>query len=259
MVQFYHIFHLVSLFLKFFLLFIIGISAGFINVNAGGGSTITLPALIFMGLSGSVANGTNRIGILIQNISAVSSFKRRDYSDFKRSLIMALFTLPGAIGGAFLSVQLTDDWFRRILAMIIILVVLSMILIRPKKEPVESARSRSRWLIYPAMLGIGFYGGFIQAGVGFLFMASLFHILKLSLARVNMHKVFIVGLYTIPALLIFILTGNVNWGYGALLASGMALGGWWGAHVSIRGGEKAIKGILMVALIIMALKLLKII
>ena len=84
----------------FAILFFIGCIAGFLNVNAGGGSTLTLPALIFLGLDPSVANGTNRLAILIQNVSAVQSFKQSNYKDFATSLKLSLFTLPGAIAGA---------------------------------------------------------------------------------------------------------------------------------------------------------------
>jgi hypothetical protein len=121
----------------------------------------------------------------------------------------------------------------------------------------ESGRSRekSHWLIYPALFGIGFYGGFLQVGVGFLFMAALYHLLRVNLVLVNMHKVFIILIYTIPALLIFSLTGHVNWGCGLVLAAGNALGGWWGAKAAVKGGEKIIRMVLALAIFIMALKL----
>ena len=105
------------------------------------------------------------------------------------------------------------------------------------------------------MIGIGFYGGFIQVGVGFLLMASLQFLMKLDLVRVNMFKVFIVLIYTIPALLIFALTDNVNWLLGIFLAIGNILGGWWGAKMQVKKGEGLIKFVLMIAVFIMALKL----
>ena len=70
-----------------------------------------------------------------------------------------------------------------------------------------------------------------------------------------MHKVFIVAIYTFPALLIFILKGDVNWTYGLTLAAGNSLGAYWAAKFSVRGGEKWIKIFLIVAVIIMSLKL----
>jgi hypothetical protein len=109
-----------------------------------------------------------------------------------------------------------------------------------------------------ALLGIGFYGGFIQVGIGFIIMAALKYLMKLNLVLVNMHKVFIVLIYTIPALIVFIATENVNWFLGLSLAAGNAIGGWWGAKMSVKRGEEFIKGILIVAILIMALKLLKV-
>lgn len=241
--------------LKLGILFFTGAVAGFINVNAGGGSSLTLPILIFLGLDSSVANGTNRIGILVQTFSSISSFKKQQYHDFKTSFTLACFALPGAIAGALISVKLSDSSFQKILGIIMIGIVFSMIFSSKKKEQI-SYDSKPNWWLYPAMIGVGFYGGFIQVGVGFLLMASLYYLLKVSLIRVNMHKVFIVFIYTIPALLVFILTKNIHWVFGIVLALGMALGGWWGAKTAVKGGEKVIRLVLIAAIIIMSLKLL---
>jgi uncharacterized membrane protein YfcA len=238
------------------ILFFVGIIAGFLNVTAGGGSTLTLPVLIFLGLDSSMANGTNRIAILIQNISAVYSFKKEKYQQIKASLILSLFTLPGAIEGALLAVNLDDELFQKILGIVMIGIILSMFL--PHKKSNTTGHNRLSITTAVSMIGIGFYGGFIQVGVGFLIMASLKYLMKLNLILVNMHKVFIVLVYTIPALTIFILTSNVNWFLGISLAAGNALGGWWGAKLSVKKGEKFIKIVLVLAILIMALKLLNI-
>ena len=238
------------------ILFLVGIIAGFLNVTAGGGSTLTLPTLIFLGLESSVANGTNRIAILIQNISAVYSFKREKYQDVKASLLLSLFTLPGAIAGALLAVKLDDEIFQMILGIIMIGIILSMFI--PNKQVTPNGKSKISFITMVSMFGIGFYGGFIQVGVGFIIMASLKYLMKLNLVLVNMHKVFIVLIYTIPALLVFVVTGNVNWFLGLSLAAGNAIGGWWGAKISVKKGEGFIKGILIVAILIMALKLLNV-
>ncbi len=239
--------------LHLLLLFGVGAVAGFINVNAGGGSSLTLPTLIFLGLDAAVANGTNRIGLILQNIFAVTSFRKNKIFKFKTSIFLAVFTLPGAIIGAIIATQVSNTLFQRILGGVLILVVISMFFSRSyKKDALESSRS---WFIYPALFGIGFYGGFLQVGVGFLFMAALYHLLRVNLVFVNMHKVFIILIYTIPALAVFSLTGNVNWQFGLVLAAGNALGGWWGAHAAVKGGEKVIRIILAVAITIMAGKL----
>jgi uncharacterized membrane protein YfcA len=246
--------------LKILLLFGVGTVAGFMNVMAGGGSTITLPTLIFLGLNSSLANGTNRVALLIQNISGIISFRQEKYHGFKVSLQLAAFTLPGAIAGALIATRISDELFQKILAYILIGIIISILLPRPnqRKQEIIGQQTRS-WLIYPAMLCLGFYGGFVQAGVGFLFMAALYHLMKLDLVRVNMHKIFIIFVYTIPALFIFFLTRNVDLKLGLVLAAGNAFGAWWSAKFSVKKGERLIKTILVIAILIMSLKLLNIV
>lgn len=239
------------------LLFGLGSVAGFINVNAGGGSSLTLPALIFLGLEGSLANGTNRVAILIQNIFAVASFHKQKFHQFPKSLFLSAFTLPGAVIGALAASHVSGTLFERLLGVVLIFIIISMFLSSSYTNSLTSEKGRQNWLIFPAMFGIGFYGGFLQIGVGFLFMASLYHLLRIDLITVNMHKVFITLIYTIPALMIFILTGNVNWKFGLVLAAGNAFGAWWGVHAAVKGGEKVIRLILAVSIFIMALKLLR--
>ena len=241
------------------ILFAIGIFAGFLNVTAGGGSTLTLPALIFLGLDSALANGTNRVAILIQNITAVFSFKKEKFQQFDISLKLSLLTLPGSLLGAILAVELSDEFFQKILGIIMIGIIISMIL--PQKNITDSQHDSKKIPLsaYFTMIGIGFYGGFIQVGVGFILMAALQRLMKLNLVYVNMHKVFIIFVYTIPALLIFVLTDNVNWGLGLALAAGNATGGWWAAKFSVKKGEKLIKYVLIVAVLIMSLKLLGVI
>ncbi|HIE02419.1 MAG TPA: sulfite exporter TauE/SafE family protein [Thiotrichaceae bacterium] len=246
-------------YLSSLMLFAIGTVAGMLNVMAGGGSALTLPALIFLGLDSTLANGTNRVAILVQNIFAILSFRQQKLHEFESSFKLALWTLPGGIIGAIVAIKIDEQWFERILAIVLIGVVLSMIF-APEKRIIpllEEGKTR-KWLVYPAMLGIGFYGGFIQVGVGFLLMAALFHLVRCHLVVVNMHKVFIVFIYTIPALGIFIWSGHVDWVLGLSLAAGNAFGGWWAAQLSVKKGEKMIRFVLLLAILIIALKLLNI-
>ena len=240
--------------LHMILLFGVGAVAGFINVNAGGGSSLTLPALYFMGLDWAVANGTNRIALILQNIFAVGSFHKNKVFEFKSSLTLAVFTLPGAVLGAVLATHISGVTFQRILGVVLILIVVSMFFSRSYQRD-NDRKGRRSLLIYPALFVIGFYGGFIQVGVGFLFMAALYHLLQESLVKVNMHKVFIILIYTLAALAVFALAGYVHWRFGLVLAAGNALGGWWGAHFAVRGGERFIRIVLGVGILLIALKL----
>ncbi len=239
------------------ILFGVGTISGFMNVVAGGGSSLTLPALIFLGLDSTVANGTNRIAVIFQNISAIYSFKREKYSHFKLSWKLSLLTLPGTIAGALFALSIGDELFEKILGVIMIGVIISMVVPNPKVKTNENP-DKIPWTVHLSMFGIGFYGGFIQVGIGFMIMATLQYLMKMNLILVNMHKVFIVLILTIPAFIIFLISGNINWQLGISLAAGNAFGAWWAAKLSVRKGESFIKMILIVTVFIMALKLLDI-
>lgn len=260
------------------LLALAGAVAGFLNVLAGGGSLLTLPAMIFLGLPPSTANGTNRIAILAQNGAAVWGFRRRGFSDFALSLRLSLCGIPGALAGAFVAVKISDAWFQRLLAFIMIGVLLTVLWPkgkrgRQRKDPAgrsapggvaagdaatseaEGSRLRRVWA-YVAMVGIGFYVGFIQAGVGFILMAVLHTLLRLDLVRVNMHKVFLVGIFTLPAFAVFIAKGEVAWLPGIVLAAGNAAGGWLGSKVAVERGERVIRIVFAATVLATAVKLM---
>ena len=244
------------------LLFALGVAGGFQNVMAGGGSLLTLPMLIFMMQSnpayaanvGPIANGTNRVAILIQNIFAVAAFRRKGQSNFSLSLKLAALTLPGAILGAFFADRIDSNSFKKILGFVVIGAVILMT--QKKRLTAASAGKANTKLGYLAMLGLGFYGGFIQAGIGFLMIVVLHGLMSFSLLKTNVHKVFIILIYTVPALIIFAVGGNVVWRIGLLLAAGNATGAWLGTHFAVKKGEKFIRLVLFIALLIMAVKLI---
>lgn len=245
--------------IELLLILLTGFTAGFINVMAGGGSSLTLPLLIFLGLDANTANGTNRIAIFIQNIVAVISFNQEKQSNFKLSFKLALFTLPGVIAGALLAVNINSELFEKILGIIIFLIIVNMIIPKKKHQNLVENIENIPILTYFFMFLIGFYGGFIQVGVGFIIMAVLYNYLKLKLIKVNVHKVFIVLIYTIPALLIFIFSGNIDYKSGLILAVGNSAGAFISAKLSIKKGDKIIKTILIISLLILSLKLFNII
>ncbi|MXZ48290.1 MAG: sulfite exporter TauE/SafE family protein [Candidatus Dadabacteria bacterium] len=241
------------------LLFFTGVLAGVINVMAGGGSSIVLPVLIFLGIDPTVANGTNRVAILFQNFFAALSFRKEGVAGIKTSVRLAAFTLPGVLVGAFAAVRVGDELFEKILAVVLIFVCASFFLkVDSFGKLLGGGETGRGWVLYPALVLIGFYGGFIQVGVGLFIMAALYHLMGASLAKVNAHKVIVVLIYTIPAILIFFLSGNISWFIGICLAAGNSVGGWFGATFSVRGGEKYIRMALVVAVGIMALKLLRV-
>ncbi|NOZ93518.1 MAG: sulfite exporter TauE/SafE family protein [Acidobacteria bacterium] len=239
---------------QYALLLFVGLGAGIVNVLAGGGSFLTIPLMMFLGLPPATANGTNRIALLAQNIMAVSEFKRRGFSDFRLSLTLALCTIPGAVAGAVAAVYFDPTWFKRIFA-ILMIVMLPMVLGGARKA--RKRRSpHGKLLAHLGAVALGFYGGFIQAGTGPLLIFLLVSTLALDLVRVNMHKVFIIGFYMVPSLLVFALSGDIDWIAGLILAAGTTTGAVLGTRLAVEGGERVIRIFLVVAVIVIAIRLL---
>lgn len=243
------------------LLAVLGAVAGFINVMAAGGSMLTLPAMVLMGMDGPLANGTNRIAILTQNIAASAGFFRKGIRNLRLSLSLGLSAVPGALLGAHYGARFDGVWFNRVLAAVMI-TVLALMLAKngqSRSGPAAAALkiSTPRMLAAHLLMAVaGLYGGFLQAGVGFIVMAILHRVLRLDLVLVNMHKGVIIGIFSLAALGVFAREGAVHWQAGAVLAAGHALGGWIGAHVAIQRGEGLIRKFVVVTIIAMAAKLL---
>ena len=236
---------------------LVGVVAGWLNVMAGGGSLLTVPVMLFMGVPGPVANGTNRIAILAQNITAVTAFRRRGFADFRLSFSLSAAAALGALGGASVGVHLEGEWFDRVLAIVMVGVMILMATGHDKVKPVGGdARPKNLLLCHLLMVGAGFWGGFIQIGVGFILMPILHRVMGLDLVRVNMHKVFVVLVFTIVALAVFASQLELLWWTGVGLAVGNSIGGWIGAHTTITHGEKLIRRVLYVALSAFIIKLL---
>jgi uncharacterized membrane protein YfcA len=232
------------------LLAVTGVAAGFLNVMAGGGSLLSVPVMLFLGLPGPVANGSNRISIIAQNLVAVRTFFRRGFSDFPLSLSLTAFAIPGAVLGARIGVALDGVWFERVLALVMLAVLVLMQFEGAKRSGPSLALSRKRWWAgHLLMFGAGCWGGFIQIGVGFILMPILHRVLGMDLVRTNMHKVFIALSYNLVALAIFASLVAIHWEFGLALALGNACGGYLGARFSISGGELWIRRVFTVVLL----------
>ena len=234
-----------------------GLAAGFININAGGGSMLALPLLMFIGLPANVANGTLRIAILLQNIVAVKTFQNKKVLDVKTDYKLVIPAILGAIAGAFFAVEIDEVLLKKIIAGLMIGMFL-LVVLKPEvwvKEQVGTVNKKPTILQYIIFFFIGVYGGFIQMGVGFLLLAGLVLGSGYDLVKANAVKVFIVLIYTVFTLGIFVYHGQVNIVAGLILAIGNMAGAWLGAHFSIRGGAKYVRYVLLLALVIVTLNL----
>jgi uncharacterized membrane protein YfcA len=235
---------------------ITGFIAGFINTLAGSGSLITLPVLIMFGLPANVANGTNRVGILIQNIVSVAAFRRQGALEFAGSHRLIVPAVIGAFVGAALAVELDEEMLNTTIGVLMIL-MLVVVLARPRRwleVHADGSQLNYLWQL-PIYFSLGVYCGFIQAGAGIFLLAGLVLGSGFDLVRGNAMKNLIVLIVTIAALAVFIANDQVRWGLGLLLASGQAVGAWVAAHMAVKRGAAFVRWILIIILALSAVAL----
>jgi hypothetical protein len=211
----------------------IGGLAGFINVLSAGGSMLTLPMLMFLGLPAQVANGTNRVAITLQSVTAVGSFFRAGHSNLAVSIRLAIPAVAGSLLGAWTATRIPQAIFEGVLIAAMIGASVFMLLPQPKLDTRPLTPDRLGVVEYVALFLIGLYGGFIQVGVGALFIVVLYRMLKIDLPQVNVIKVFIILVYTLPALAIFASKGQVLWATGLVLAAGNMTGAMMAVRVNM--------------------------
>lgn len=238
-----------------------GLAAGFINVNAGGGSFLTIPMLIFMGLPPAVANGTNRVALTFASMISVHNFRKNGFFEWKLAVLLGIPMTIGAIIGSFISINLPDELYTTVLAVMIIIVI-TIIIVNPSRfinKNKNELNMKKRIAGIAIFFILGIYAGVIQAGVGFLIITSLVFLTGYNLVKTNSLKVMIAMIYMVVTLAVFIISGNINWLYALVLSAGNGTGAFLGTRFAVKHGDKWIRIIMIVAALIMALKLLNII
>lgn len=241
----------------YLLLIGVGFVVGFINTVAGGGSLISLPVLIFLGLPPAAANGTNRVAIILQTATAVAGFKSKGVSTFPFNVYLGISALLGAIIGASIAVDINGDLFNKILAIIMVTVIL-IIVFKPKTTKVhlqERLTGKYLWVGIIAFFFFGIYGGFINAGLGFVMILFLHFVNHMTLVRANATKVAVVCIYMLSALAVFAWNDKVHWTVGLVLAIGNASGAWIASRYSVKKGDRFIKTFIVIMVAVMAVRL----
>jgi len=244
-------------FAGYLVLFLVGFLAGTVNVIAGGGSFLTLPILIFMGFPAILANGTNRVGLICQNLGATWSFHRYKLLDLGSFFWAALPAALGSIIGVWIAFSVGEQAFRNILAFLMVAVTLwslwNQVLRTNEGKPRAIDPSRNP-LLFLGFFLVGVYGGFVQAGVGFIVLALTTYA-GFDLVRGNATKVPIILMLTTVSLLLFAWQGQVDWITGLVLGAGTLLGGQLGVKLTILKGHKWIRIFVTVTVILFAVKL----
>ena len=234
------------------LLVVGGTFAGAINTVAGGGSMLTVPLLVLAGVPGNSANGSNRIGVMASNVSAAASFRRLGVDGLGHAIPVLILVVAGSLVGSLAISRLTDDTFETVFGLIMIpLIILSI----RKPRFREDGTRWSRPVTYAVFFAIGIYGGAIQAGIGLVLLAALTRA-GYDLVVANSMKVVIIFAVTATAIPVFLAQGRIDWIPALILAVGFTVGGSLGAHVAVKGGEKVIRVVMVIAALALAARLL---
>jgi uncharacterized membrane protein YfcA len=233
--------------------------AGIINTLAGNGSTITLTFLTeMMNLPGNLANGTNRVGIFFQSAASSFAFFKGDKLHIRQHAAYIVTIIIGAIFGVLLAVNVSNEQFKAVFKYAMLLALL-IILIKPDKwlQETDLTHRPPNWLVLPVLFLLGVYGGFIQLGMGVIFLVITVLIAKFSIIDANAMKAFVITIYTGLVLIIFHWKGLVDWKIGIILSVGQTLGGYLTARFASHYPNANIVAhrVLIVVVVVATLKL----
>ena len=235
---------------------LVGFVAAFMNVFAGGGSLLTLPVMLWLGFPAVVANATNRIGLIAQNVAATTAFQQGRVLPVRTVLKLTCVVIPGAALGAFLATDIDELFFRRLLAGIMIVSLWATLRKKPSADVWVPKADGVGARLLVSFFFMGIYAGFIQAGLGFVIIAVLTAVGHFDMIRTNAIKVATVLVAQITALAVFGPAGTVDWLAGASLALGTTTGAWTAAHVHLASGTRWVRRIVVTLMIAFTLRLI---
>jgi uncharacterized membrane protein YfcA len=229
-----------------------GLVVGFINTLAGGGSAISLTVFMAMGLPVQVANGTNRIAIIMQNFSSTATFFRKGMLEWRRSLGLAIPAVVGSVVGSEIAVTIDERIFQICLAIVMVGVLVFIMFGNKLFRQSGSENRRAGPLHYLVFFLIGLYNGYIFVGTGYLILLATLGLLNMDLVGANVAKNFIILLAMPFSLLVFILNGDVDYAYGLIHGAGNMMGAFLASHYAIGWGTKFLRWF-MVAVVLVCL------
>lgn len=238
-------------------LIVSGLLVGFINTLAGGGTIISISLFMFLGLPAGVANGTNRIAVILQTLTSTASFKKQKVLDTRKGLLLGIPTVIGSIIGAEIAVDIDEHIFEKAIG-IIMLVMMVFIIYKPQqwlKGQQQLLEKKTSVLQYFIFFLIGLYGGFIHVGVGYFILAGLVLGAGYDLVKANALKVFIVLLYAPFTLIVFIYNKQINYEYGLIHAIGNIIGAYVASKFAVSWGANFVRWVIVIIILISSAQL----
>ncbi len=234
------------------ILFLAGTGAGFINTLAGGGSLLTIPALLMVGVPSTIANATNRVAVVMQSLYGAAQFRKRGVYRIAESLPMLLPSFTGAIIGAFIAAEIDERVFDIVLGIVLLVVLVTLFAKPPRGMTMPEI---PQWVRVILFFLIGLYGGFVQTGVGFVLISGITVIYRYDLIKTNALKLLVVALYSLFAIAVFAWYGQVLWLHGLFLGLGNITGVTIGVRFAFKRGAAAVRWIVVLAVALSVLKL----
>ncbi len=247
--------------IEILMLIIAGLLVGFINTLAGGGSIISLSLLMFMGLPSQVANGTNRIAITLQTLTASLNFKKAGLLSSRKGILLGIPAVIGSIVGSYIAIDINEELFEK-LVVGIMFVMLIFIFYSPTiwlKGREDLLKKKAGWIQYLIFFAIGIYGGFIHAGIGYVLLIALVLGSGFNLLEANALKVLIVFMYVPFSLLVYVISGDVKYSYGFIMAIGNIAGAFIASKFAIERGANFVRYVILIVVIFTALHVFNII
>lgn len=233
-----------------------GLIAGFINILAGGGSFLTIPALMLLGIPADIANATNRVGVMLQAVEGIRGFQRKGMLPQNAIVPMLVPTVTGSLLGSLLASYMPLALLEPVILITLISMALLMVFKPSFVTPPPGTEPLSPWQSVSGFAGMffaGVYGGFIQAGVGFVLIAALAGALRYDLVRANALKMVATGVFTAIALTVFIARDQILWIPGLLLALGSVIGARLSVNFAVSVNQEVLRWLLLVIVIAVCL------
>ena len=240
------------------IIFVIGGVTSTFGTLVGGGSLITIPTLIFLGLAPHTAIGTNALGITGLLVAGGYKFHQKRMIDYKIGLLIGICALSGAFLGANLVLQINETLLKKVIGLMVI-VMLVFIIVNPQLgiRKIKHSIKKSEYLIGAVLsFCLGIYHGFYGAATGTFFSYILILLFKQTFLESAATRKVPTLAAAVMAVIIFAINGVIHYALGIALFVGSSIGSYAGAHYSDKIGNVWIKRLFCVIVFIMAIKLL---
>ena len=238
------------------ILFAVAAFAGMVDSIAGGGGLITIPALLWAGITPAQALATNKLQGSFGSLTSSINFIRKGYVDPRDMVLAIVLTFAGSALGTVLVQMLDASILLKILPALLILIALYF-LFSPRVGDIDAHQIISKSVFaFTAGFGIGFYDGFFGPGTGSFFSIAFVALLGFNMTKATAHTKVLNFTSNFASLVMFIAGGEVVWIIGAVMAVGSLIGAQIGSHMVMKVGARLVRPLLDVTSIAISIKLI---